>query len=149
MRRNPQPAITSKMYRHFATMTVAITALIALFASGEQQDAVAAEAAPQQVQQADATPKPSDAKAREKREEQEAQEDTGTWGSDEDFGHSSNNVAYDGGSWSPSDGPWQSDLTAPIANREAATLTASERDDLARALAKGAPSSAAPSGEQS
>jgi hypothetical protein len=44
MRRNPNPAITPEMYRHFAIVTVAITGLMAFFANGENQQAAAAAA---------------------------------------------------------------------------------------------------------
>ena len=45
MRRTATPAITAQMYKHFATLTVAFTALVAVFANGEKQQAVAAETA--------------------------------------------------------------------------------------------------------
>lgn len=46
MRRNPTPTITPQMYRHFATLTVALTALLAFFANGESQEAAATAAVP-------------------------------------------------------------------------------------------------------
>jgi hypothetical protein len=42
MRRKPPPAINPRMYRHFAVVTVAITALLAFFANGENHEALAA-----------------------------------------------------------------------------------------------------------
>lgn len=45
MRRAPTPAITSRMYRHFATLTVILTATVAFFANGENEQAAAAQAA--------------------------------------------------------------------------------------------------------
>jgi hypothetical protein len=46
MRRTASPAITAQMYRHFAVVTLALTALMAFFADGEKQQALAAEAMP-------------------------------------------------------------------------------------------------------
>lgn len=44
MARKPSPqAITAKMYRHFAVITVALTLTLALFADGENRQAVAEE----------------------------------------------------------------------------------------------------------
>jgi hypothetical protein len=40
MRRSRTPAIPPKMYRHFALVTVLLTAVIAMFASGENRNAV-------------------------------------------------------------------------------------------------------------
>jgi hypothetical protein len=134
MRRNPTPAITSKMYRDFAVTTVAITALIALFASGEKDDALAAEANPvvHMSPKAKATPKAE--------EVDPADGDSGSWGSDVDFGHPTSSIAFDAGSWTPADGPWQPDLAAPVASHDGEdSLTAAERDQLARAAAQGAP----------
>ena len=37
-----KPAIPAKMYKHFAVTTVALTALLALFASGSQQESASA-----------------------------------------------------------------------------------------------------------
>jgi hypothetical protein len=45
MRRNPTPPITPQLYRRFAAATVAIAALLAFFANGENQEAVAAASA--------------------------------------------------------------------------------------------------------
>jgi hypothetical protein len=81
MRRAPRPAITAQMYRHFATMTVAMTALIAFFANGEKQTVVAAETTasrPAPAKKPALPPPPSP-----------ASDDGGRWGSDDggDFGH--------------------------------------------------------------
>lgn len=133
MRRNSTPAITAKMYRDFAVTTVAITALIALFAGGERDDAVAAEAHPS----AEATQAADAGQPRKKPEP--AEEDVGSWGTDVDFGRPSGGGAFDAGAWTPSDGPWQPDLPAPIANPQGPPgLTAGERDELARAAARSA-----------
>lgn len=41
-----QAVSTARMYRHFAVVTIVVTALIALFADGEKREAVAATAMP-------------------------------------------------------------------------------------------------------
>jgi len=45
MRRDPNPTITSRMYRQFATVTLVLTAAVALFANGDNEQASAAQAA--------------------------------------------------------------------------------------------------------
>jgi hypothetical protein len=92
MRRAPRPAITAQMYRHFATMTVALTALIAFFANGEKQTAVAAPP----VASRPATPaKPAPPP------QSDVSDDAGSWGSDEggDFGHPTSGTYSGAGSW--------------------------------------------------
>jgi hypothetical protein len=73
------------MYRHFATMTVAMTALVAFFANGEKQTAVAAPATASQ---------PALAKKKPALHGQPNQvaDDGGSWGSEDggDFGHPMN-----------------------------------------------------------
>jgi len=82
MRRTAAPAITAQMYKHFATLTVAFTALVAVFANGEKQQAAAAETAvsrPHETQlQSHAKSKPTPVN--------EGGEDTGSWGDDETEG---------------------------------------------------------------
>ena len=56
MRRTATPAITAQMYKHFATLTVACTALVAFFANGEKQQAVAAETATTRPQESSLRP---------------------------------------------------------------------------------------------
>jgi len=85
MRRAPSPAITAQMYRHFATMTVALTALIAFFANGEKQTAVAAERTAAQPAGLSTRPAPPPS---------EASDDTGGWGSDD-----GGDVGHPAGSW--------------------------------------------------
>ena len=51
MVRSLTPAIPPKMYRHFAIVTVALTAAIALFANGENREAVAAQIEERQQQE--------------------------------------------------------------------------------------------------
>jgi hypothetical protein len=92
MRRAANPAITAQMYRHFATMTVAITALIAFFANGEKQTAVAAQpvaALPAPAAKRPAPP-PSD-----------VADNAGSWGSDDsgDFGQPTSPTYSNAGSW--------------------------------------------------
>jgi hypothetical protein len=93
MRRAPNPAITAQMYRHFATMTVALTALVAFFASGEKRTAVAA----QPVATRPATPAPAPAPP----PQSDDSDDTGSWGSDDggDFGHPTAAAYSSAGSW--------------------------------------------------
>lgn len=78
MRRHSTPAITPRMYRHFAAMTLALTALLAFFANGENHQAIAAaaeaEAGPPPPQAARATPTP----------ESEPEADSGSWGGETD-----------------------------------------------------------------
>jgi hypothetical protein len=91
MRRAANPAITAQMYRHFATMTVAVTALIAFFANGEKQTAVAAQpVATQPAAAKKATPPPTD-----------ASDNAGSWGSDDggDFGQPTSPTYSSAGSW--------------------------------------------------
>lgn len=79
MGRASKPAITAQMYRHFATATVALTALIALFAHGENQPAAAQAAAP--VARPEARPTQLEAPA------DSSDDDVGSWGDDGgDFG---------------------------------------------------------------
>jgi hypothetical protein len=70
------------MYRHFATMTVAFTALIAFFANGEKETAVAAQASVSQ-------PAPVNKKPALHAPVGQTSDDGGRWGSDDggDFGH--------------------------------------------------------------
>ena len=85
MRRNTTPAITSQMYRHFAVVTVSITALLAFFANGQSQQAAAANAPVSQTSRtplADA-PKPKIV----------VESDSGSWGSDDGDSAASGAVA--------------------------------------------------------
>lgn len=79
MRRNAHPAITPSMYRHFATVTVAITALLAFFANGENHQAVAANAADEPAAAQSPTP----------RLKFHRKANFGTWGEDEAMGQPS------------------------------------------------------------
>jgi hypothetical protein len=63
------------MYRHFATVTVAITALLAFFANGESHQAVAANAGEQGAMPQPAAPKP--------RLEIHRETNVGSWADDE------------------------------------------------------------------
>ena len=67
------------MYRHFAILTVAMTALLAFFANGENQKAVAAASASEQP----ATPK---APVSKRIEVETETAETGSWGSDDSDG---------------------------------------------------------------
>jgi hypothetical protein len=84
MRRNPTPAITPQLYRHFATVTIILTAATAFFANGEKDQAAAADAS-QSRAAARAhliqAPKPA-FKVSSGAEDESA----GTWGSDENDG---------------------------------------------------------------
>ena len=42
-RREQSTAVTAKMYRHFAVLTVAVTLMVGLFADGETREAAASE----------------------------------------------------------------------------------------------------------
>lgn len=96
MRRTPTPAITAQMYRHFAVWTVAITTLLAFFANGENQKAVAA--IPEMAEQS-ATPP---AKKAEAHFEHDTLDDSGSWGSDDvAFGQPTLEAPVEGGSWLP------------------------------------------------
>ncbi|MGZ3246755.1 MAG: hypothetical protein ACXU61_06705 [Croceibacterium sp.] len=85
MRRTATPAITAQMYRHFATLTVACTALVAVFANGEKQQAVAAETAASRPHETRLKSHPKSKPT----PVNEGSEDTGIWGDDETegFGH--------------------------------------------------------------
>lgn len=52
VRKAQSQPITAQMYRHFAVLTVAVTAALALFADGENREAVAGEIAKQRPAQA-------------------------------------------------------------------------------------------------
>jgi hypothetical protein len=79
MRRNATPAITPKMYRHFAVMTVALTGLTAFFANGENDKAIAAAAATE----APTAVRPAARKAPPPERERAA--DSESWRDDGDF----------------------------------------------------------------
>ena len=83
MRRAPNPAITARMYRHFAVVTVLLTIMVSVFANGERQQAQAAEAsAKSQTEQRAKPDKPIPTPSPDA-----AAGDSGTWGSDDgDFG---------------------------------------------------------------
>jgi hypothetical protein len=79
MRRNATGPITSEMYRHFATVTVALTALVAFFANGESQQAVAAASESHRAE-------PAVAKKTPIQPETDADGDSGSFGSDDNAG---------------------------------------------------------------
>jgi hypothetical protein len=78
MARRSSSAITPQMYRHFATVTVMLTALVAFFANGESKQAMAAEssqqAAEQSAEKAEEHPQPAPTATPVNR---------GTWGNDD------------------------------------------------------------------
>lgn len=75
MRRTSTPAITAQMYRHFAVWTVVLTGLVAFFANGEKQDAVAAETQASQ-------PHPQASKPAATTPDPPVEDGGGSWGSD-------------------------------------------------------------------
>lgn len=94
MRHNPTPTITPQMYRHFAMLTVALTALLAFFADGEsRQTAAAASTIQHQAESSRAPSKP--------RLEMKADVGPGIWGSDDgdDFGQPMTRISANAGAW--------------------------------------------------
>ena len=92
MRRTPNPAITTQMYRHFATVTVALTALVAFLADGERPSAAEA---PVHVAKA-AKAEDSSVEASERA----VTPDPGAWGSDSDSDFGQPTMSASGaGSW--------------------------------------------------
>jgi hypothetical protein len=77
MRRAVTPAIPVSMYRHFAVVTLVITAGLAMFADGENREARAAQVAkpapPSPAVLATATPTPG------------SRQSAGAWGADSEF----------------------------------------------------------------
>lgn len=94
MRRNPTPTITPQMYRHFAMLTVELTALLAFFANGENQEAAAAAS----TSEHQAKPSPAPSKLRL---EMKADAGPGSWGSDDndDFGQPMTRISANAGAW--------------------------------------------------
>ena len=124
MRRTATPAITAQMYKHFATLTVACTALVAFFANGEKQQAVAAETATTRPQasslrpQAELQPSPA--------LQSQTGDDTGSWGDDTaGFGQPAADDSSD--SWFSN--PFGSDFKARAAARDESSLTDSADGD--------------------
>jgi hypothetical protein len=109
MRRTAPPAITARTYRHFATVTLALTTMVAFFANGEKQQAIAAEAVASEP-----SPAPL-AKAKERSLQPPstpAPVNSGTWGSDDSssFGQPTFVASATGAGWLP--GALGSDRTA-------------------------------------
>lgn len=77
MRRHPNSTITPQMYRHFAMVTLVMTALMAFFADGESRKAVAA--APS-VERHLPTPLPA---SQMSQPDIDSEAGPGSWGSDE------------------------------------------------------------------
>ena len=82
MRRAQTPAITSQMYKHFATVTVILTVAVAFFANGENEQASAA-------QQAARSSTAHNASASAPPAFRDATGDGGGWGFDDDSNDSS------------------------------------------------------------
>lgn len=97
MRRNTTGPITSEMYRHFATVTVALTALVAFFANGESHKATASASQSHRAQ-----PAPAPKQQFEIPQDRDAGRDSGSFGSDDNDGFGQPMVeAGGGGSWLP------------------------------------------------
>ncbi len=79
MRRTRTPAITSQMYRHFAVVTVLLSATVALLANGGDEQAAASREAEQIRPTRPEKPHLVQAKA-------SPSGDSGTWGSDDSDG---------------------------------------------------------------
>lgn len=78
----PSFGIPPKMYRHFAVVTVLLTACIALFADGERRDAIAEEVAEQQQRAALQQQQTENAHQRQLVAAPPAKAGSGGWGSD-------------------------------------------------------------------
>jgi len=79
MRRTPDPALSPRMYKHFAIVTVALTAAMALFANGQSEQAAAAGAAGHRAVESKPVKVPQPTFRR-------ASSNTGSWGSDNSAG---------------------------------------------------------------
>jgi hypothetical protein len=132
MRRNPPSAINPRMYRHFAVVTLAITALIAFFANGENHKAAAADTASKIA----AKPIPERPKPMLVAPEDES---PGTWGGDVSsaFGEPMIRLSRGAGTWMPT--PLPSPSAQSILARDGSPLASEDR---------GSPEGAAPSAEQ-
>ncbi|HEY7808110.1 MAG TPA: hypothetical protein VIC34_13000 [Croceibacterium sp.] len=98
MRRASNPAITSRMYRHFATVTLMLTGAVALFANGENDPTTAAHAAEGHAIVREKPAKPA------LQPSNPAAGDTGTWGSDSSngFGSPTLSAPSSDSEWMPS-----------------------------------------------
>jgi hypothetical protein len=97
MRRNPPSAIKPQMYRHFAVATLAITALIAFFANGENHKAAAAAANASKIAAKPIPERPKPMLVAP------ADDSPGSWGGDVSsaFGEPMIRLSRDAGTWMP------------------------------------------------
>ena len=142
MRRAPNPSITPQMYRHFAVVTVILTATMALFASGENDQAAAANAA----KVAAAHERPAKPPEPAFKQAESTADDTGTWGSDDggSFGGPTMAAPSSGGSqWLPPPLAGIGNVQQPIGKAGAADDPEDEADDAAPTAAEIAAAQAA------
>jgi hypothetical protein len=134
MRRASNPSITPQMYRHFAVVTVILTATMAFFASGENDQAAAAHAAQARAAHVRPTPPPEPAF----KQAEPAADDAGTWGSDDggSFGGPTMAVPSSGGS------QWLPPPLAGIGNVQQAITRAGAADDPENEADDAAPTAA-------
>ena len=133
MARAYTPAITPQMFRHFAVLTVAVTAVVAFFAQGENRQAVTEQVAQRQPPAAEAD-SPAEA-APPKLARNNPAADAGAWGEDIDFGRPTVSVSF-GGSLASS-ASWTTDFGhGSLVDDHLRGLTAAEREELIRPLAE-------------
>jgi hypothetical protein len=117
------------MYRHFAVVTVILTATMAFFASGENDQAAAAHAA--QAHAAPERPPPPAEPAF--RQAEPAADDTGTWGSDDggSFGGPTMAAPSSGSQWLPPPLAGIGNVQQPIRRANAGDDPADDEADAA------------------
>jgi hypothetical protein len=137
MRRNPPSAIKPQMYRHFAVATLAITALIAFFANGENHKAAAAAANAGKIAAKPIPERPKPMLVAP------ADDSPGSWGGDVSsaFGEPMIRLSRDAGTWMPE--PLASPGASRILGPDGTTLASEDGGS-----AETAPAVAAPSAEQ-
>lgn len=111
----PAPALNAKVYRHFAIVTLVITASLALFADGEKREAIADRVAEREakteLQRADHE-RQGGKTGRKGFEFRTDRAPTGSFGTDEMIGAP---TSYVGGGSQASAPPMPSDMALPVA----------------------------------
>jgi len=129
------------MYRHFAVLTLVLTAAVGFFAESENRQA-AEDAAQMQHEERLGREEAAKAAEAEAASGDKAREvDTGSWGSDEGgvFGQPMIGGSAINGSWISDGAAWQPEFAAPGYSAEASgQVTRQDRDELARAMARSA-----------
>lgn len=140
MRRTPNPAITPRMYRHFAVLTLVFTAAVGFFASGEN-----GQAAAERVAQEKSAEVADNHGAADEAREPAKPIDPGTWGDDDGgaFGQPMISGSAVIGSWISDGAAWRPQMAQRgYGNEDPLQLTRQDRNDLAQAIARNVTGSA-------